>query len=105
MEDYPKTLFEFEKRFSTEEACRDYLFQLHWPNGFQCPQCRNKKIWPIGKALFQCTKCGHQTSVISGTIFQNTHKPLILWFKAIWWITGQKNGASALGLNRMPWLG
>lgn len=32
MEDYPRTIMEFEKRFATEEACRDYLIQLRWPN-------------------------------------------------------------------------
>ncbi|NUO10404.1 MAG: transposase, partial [Candidatus Brocadia sp.] len=37
MEDYPKTLTEFETRFSTEQDCRDYLFQVRWPNGFICP--------------------------------------------------------------------
>ena len=96
MEDYPKTLLEFEERFSTEDACREYLFQLRWPNGFRCPQCGYEKAWPIVKALFQCSECGHQTSVIAGTIFQDTHKPLVLWFRAIWWVTGQKNGADTI---------
>lgn len=105
MEDYPKTLSEFEERFSTEDSCRDYLFQLRWPNGFQCPQCGHKKAWPIDKELFQCTECDHQTSVISGTIFQGTHKPLVLWFRAIWWVVGQKNGASALGIKRILGIG
>jgi len=44
-------------------------------------------------------------SVIAGTIFQDTHKPLTMWFRAIWWITGQKNGASALGLKRILGMG
>ncbi len=38
MEDYPRTLGEFEARFSTEEACRDYLVRLRWPEGYACPQ-------------------------------------------------------------------
>lgn len=105
MEDYPKTLLEFEARFSTEEACRDYLFQLRWPDGFICPRCRNKKTWPIGNKLFHCTQCNYKFSVIAGTIFQDTHKPLTLWFRMIWWLTGQKNGASALGLKRILGLG
>ncbi len=105
MEDYPKTLEEFEARFSTEEACRDYLFKLRWPNGFRCPRCGNGKAWPVGEALFQCTRCNFQMSVITGTIFKDTHKPLSLWFRAIWWVTGQKNGASALDLKRMLGLG
>jgi len=105
MEDYPKTLHEFEARFSTEKACRDYLFQLRWPEGFVCPRCNNRKAWPIGNTLFHCTQCNYKLSVITGTIFQDTHKPLTLWFRMIWWLTGQKNGASALGLKRILGLG
>ena len=105
MEDYPKTLSEFEGRFSSEETCRDYLYNLRWPNGFLCPRCGNGKAWPIGTVLFQCTRCDHQISVISGTIFHGTHKPLTFWFRAIWWLTGKKNGASALGLKRILGLG
>ena len=99
------TLEEFEEKFNKEEACRDYLFELRWPNGFKCPKCGNNKAWPIGSVLFECSKCNHQTSVIAGTIFQDTHKPLTLWFRAIWWVTAQKNGASAQGLQRILGLG
>ncbi len=105
MENYPKTLEEFEARFSREEACRNYLFQLRWPNGFSCPRCGHEKAWSIGKVLFQCGGCNYQMSVIAGTIFQDTHKPLTMWFRAIWWMTGQKNGASALGMKRILGLG
>jgi hypothetical protein len=28
---------ELAKRFATEAACRDYLIQLRWPDGFRCP--------------------------------------------------------------------
>ena len=101
MEDYPLTTNEFEERFSSEETCRDYLFQLRWPLNFECPRCKNNKAWPISKLHFQCSKCDYQVSVIAGTIFQGTHKPLHIWFKTIWWLTGQKNGASALNLARM----
>lgn len=105
MDDYPKNLSQFESWFSTEEACREYLFRLRWPNGFQCPRCGHNQAWPIGTTLFQCAGCDYQLSVIAGTIFQDTHQPLTLWFRAIWWITGQKNGASALGLQRILGLG
>ena len=101
MEDYPFTTNEFEKEFSSEKACRDYLFQLRWPDGFQCPRCENDKAWLNNRLFYQCSKCNYQVSVITGTIFQGTHKPLQIWFKTIWWLTGQKNGASALGLARM----
>jgi transposase-like protein len=39
--------------------------------------------------------------VTAGTIFQDTRKPLTLWFRAVWWVTSQKNGASAMGLQRV----
>ena len=42
-----------------------------------------------------------QTSVTAGTIFQDTRTPLPVWFRAMWWVTTQKNGASALGLQRV----
>ena len=105
MEDYPKNLMEFDARFSTEEACRDYLYQLRWPNGFCCSRCGHDSAWPVGTVLFQCARCNYQTSIVSGTIFHGTHKPLTLWFRTIWWLTGQKNGASAMGLKRILGLG
>lgn len=105
MLDYPKNLEEFEAAFPTDTACRDFLRQIRWPNGFRCARCGSEKAYPIGSVLYQCTKCRYQTSVIAGTIFQDTHKPLTMWFRAIWWVTGQKNGASALGLKRILGLG
>ena len=105
MEDYPRNVMEFEKRFFTEESCRDYLFQLRWPQGFRCPRCQNTKAWPVGGTLFKCSTCGFKCSVTSGTIFQDTHKPLTIWFRAMWWVVSQKNGASALGLQRVLGIG
>src|ERR1700730_2137214 len=54
MEDYPRTLQQFEARFSTEEGCREYLFQLRWPEGFRCPRCGGGKAWAVAATLFQC---------------------------------------------------
>ena len=95
------TFEEFTSRFSTEEQCRDYLYRLRWPNGYECPKCLHNKSWKVGNNLFECSKCGHQASVIAGTIFQDTRKPLKTWFTAIWWVTTQKNGASAKGLQQV----
>ena len=101
MEDYPRTWAEFETRFSTEEACRDYLRQLRWPEGFLCPRCQATKAWPHGKNLLRCAHCDYQISVTAGTVFQDTHKPLTMWFRAMSYVTSQKNGGSALGLQRV----
>lgn len=105
MEDYPRTLAAFEARFRSEQACREYLFQLRWPEGFRCPRCGAAKAWPLGSVLWQCAACDRQVSVTAGTIFQDTHTPLRVWFRAMWWVTAQKNGVSALGLQRVLGLG
>src|SRR5213594_4020432 len=105
MEDYPRNLAEFEARFSTEEACREYLVRLRWPEGFSCPACASVRAWATERGLFMCASCGHQTSATAGTIFQDTRTPLTLWFRAVWWVVSQKNGASALGLQRVLGLG
>ena len=96
---------ELEKRFSTEEACLQYLSALRWPNGFICPRCGSSKSWPIRGISFQCQECNYQSSIKSGTIFEGSRSPLTVWFRAVWWVTSQKNGASALGLKRILGLG
>ena len=105
MKEYPMDLIEFEKEFSTENQCRDYLFKLRWENGYRCPRCQCDKAWQISEIKYKCHHCGYQTSVIAGTIFQGTRKPLTLWFRAIWYVTSQKNGTSALGLQGVLGLG
>ena len=104
-EDYPRTLIKFEKRFITEAGCTDYLMALRWPEGFRCPHCGADSPWRTARAQFHCTQCGIQTTITSGTIFHRTRKPLSLWFRAMWHITGQKYGANALGLQRVLNLG
>jgi transposase-like protein len=104
VEDYPRNLAELERRFATDEACRSYLAALRWPDGFRCPQCGATKAWPSGK-LLRCAACEYKTSVTAGTIFEGTRKPLTAWFRAIWWVVSQKNGASAKGVQRILELG
>jgi transposase-like protein len=101
MEDYPKTLLEFEQRFGTEEACVDYLFKLRWPEGFRCPRCGHPEAWNRKRGVYRCAHCRFENHVTAGTIFQDTRKPLRLWFRAIWHLTSQKYGANALGLKRV----
>lgn len=99
--DYPRTLQEFDEWFSTEQGCLDYLQRLRWPDGFICPICNGRKAWQMKFGLFRCAACQHKVSVIAGTIFQGTRKPLKLWFQAIWYVTSQKFGGSALGLKHV----
>ena len=103
-EDYPRTLPELEQRFSDEAACRAYLFALRWPEGFACPGCGTHGL-PVRRELWRCVSCGRETSVSAGTIFQDSKLPLSLWFRAMWHVVSQKNGVSALGLQRVLGLG
>jgi transposase-like protein len=43
--------------------------------------------------------------VTVGTIFDRSRLPLTLWFRAMWHVTNQKNGASALTIQRLLGLG
>jgi len=104
-EDYPETLLELERRFCTEEACVEYLAALRWPGGWACPRCAGADGWAIRRTRWRCGHCRYEMSVTAGTIFQDSHIPLTIWFRAMWQITSQKNGMSALGLQHVLGLG
>lgn len=99
MDDFPKTMPDFERQFYDDASCLDYLAKLRWPDGVRCQHCGADKLWRAGQ-LFVCARCKGQTRIMAGTIFQDTHLPLQTWFRAIWCVVTQKNGTSALGLNR-----
>jgi len=105
--DYPGAFQDFDRWFSSENACLEYVAKLRWPEGFTCPSCGEKADKPslMGRGLFLCLKCKRQTSITAGTLFHGSHKPLRTWFLAMWFVTSQKHGASALGLKRVLGLG
>lgn len=105
MADYPRTSVELRDMFPTEHACRDYLVRLRWPEGVCCPDCGVTEVWAMTPPFYRCSHCGYDFTVTAGTLFAATHKPLRLWFEAIWDVTNQKSGASALGLQRVLGLG
>jgi transposase-like protein len=99
--DYPRTLAEFDEWFLSEAACLAYLRRLRWGAAFECPACGHPHAWETARGLLRCRSCARQTSVTAGTLFEGTRKPLRLWFQAIWYLTNQKQGVSALGLQRV----
>jgi transposase-like protein len=100
-EQYPRNLLEFERQFGTEEACRNYVVTLRWPEGFRCPRCGSARAWPRKVAgLMECAGCGYKASATAGTIFDRTRIPLMVWFRAMWLVTNAKNGVSALSLQQ-----
>lgn len=104
--DYPRTFSEFDRFFPDEAACREYLRRLRWPGGFVCPRCGGQAgAWVTARGYLHCRTCGGETSITAGTVFQDTRKPLRTWFLAMWFVTSQKHGANALGLQRVLGLG
>ncbi len=100
------TLTRFHERFGTEQACRDYLVKLRWPNGVQCPRCENSKVYRLGKTAGWrwvckvCHKDGYRFTPLVGTIFENTNYPLQTWFQVIYLMCQSKKGMSALQIHR-----
>ena len=99
--DYPETYQDLLGWVPDDQACLDYLAKLRWPQGFICPVCQHTEFWRTAEDLWMCQDCQRRTSVTAGTIFHRTRTPLSTWFAAIWLITSQKNGMSALGLQRV----
>ena len=99
--DYPRTYQEFRDWFGDDAACLEYLGQLRWPDGFTCPRCGGGDSWRTASRLWMCAECGVKTSATAGTIFHRSHSPISTWFAAVWFVTSQKNGVSAQGLQRV----
>lgn len=103
---YPRSWSEFLERFSDEEACIFYLEQLRWPKGFVCGRCGAAgEASRLSRGRLMCRTCRYQCTVTAGTIFDKTRTPLRTWFGAAWYVTNQKHGVSALGLQRVLGLG
>ncbi len=104
--DYPRTWAEFAQWFPDDAACLEYLRGLRWPEGFVCTRC-GAIAEPYGstRGRLVCSSCRYQATVTAGTIFDKTRTPLSTWFAAIWYVTSQKNGVSAMGLKQVLGLG
>lgn len=101
-QDYPRTWSQFLDWFATDEACIAYLEQLRWRQGFVCPRCGSAE--PPNRASrgrLICGACRHQSTVTAGTIFDKTRTPLKVWLAGAWYVTNQKQGVSALGVQRV----
>ena len=91
----------FLSLYGTEDQCFDALYQWRWPNGFLCPHCGHDRCCQLNsRKLQQCNRCHRQTSITAGTIFDSTKLPLTVWFQAIYLMTQDKKGISAMKLHR-----
>ncbi len=105
-QDFPRPWTEFRVWFATEEACQAFLEKLRWPQGFVCPRCGNSgDLYRASRTRLMCRSCQYRGTVTSGTIFDKTRTPLRVWLAAAWYLTHQKQGVCALGLQRVLGLG
>lgn len=104
--DFPLTILEFQQRFGTEDACREYLFASRWPDGFICPACGGRDAGAkTRRHLWVCTACGRQTSITAGTVMHKTRLPLRTWFWASYLVSTFHPGISAKQLQRQLGVG
>ena len=94
-------IIEFQRKYGTEEQCRQYLLEKRWPEGFECPRCNHKAYFNVqSRELYHCKACNYQSSVSAGTIFDKTRTPLVKWFMAIYLMGEDKRGINALALKK-----
>jgi transposase-like protein len=95
------TLPEVNSLYSTDERCRELLNKLRWPLGVECLRCKSKKVYDLPtQKKFECGECGYQFSVLTQTIFNDTHLPLETWFMAVLLLVEARKGMSANQIKR-----
>ncbi len=96
------TTTQFDARFPDDDACLDWILANRWPEGVVCQMCQ--KATPHyrvqGRPCYACGECGSQVYPMAGTIFQDTHLPLRLWFRAFAQMSVTRCGISARQLAR-----
>lgn len=96
---------EFERTFSNEQMCIDYLYKLRWENGWQCPRCSHNEHWKVGDMKYKCKECGYQSTIISGTLLQRSHLPISKWLQSAWYVANETGCANALEMQNLIDLG
>lgn len=95
---------EFFEKISTEEEARELLWKAKFAGkDFICPGCANESFYQYRTRpeVRKCRSCGKQVRLRSGTILQDSKKPVLQWLRAIFFTTQDKRGVSALQLKRM----
>jgi len=93
---------DLQRRFDTEDACRNHLFKLRWPDGFICPVCGCREYYHITtRHKYACKNCRYQASVTAGTVMDRSHLSLRTWVWAIYLVSRDKRGYSAMQLSRV----
>ena len=73
------SMTQFMAQYGTEAKCRRALFRSRWPRGYRCAACAgclSSRFRREGQLYYQCRACRHQTTLLSGTLFEATKLPL-----------------------------
>ena len=90
-----------------EKAAFAELESLLWPEGPVCPHCGSTEgAYDLSKTrigLKKCKvkECRKQFTVRVGTIFEDSHVPLHMWFQAAHLLCSSKKGISSHQLHRV----
>ncbi len=104
--DYPRAFQEMDVWFWDETARREHIRRLRRAAGFVCPHRGVRgEPWMMSGELMRRRRRHKRVSLTAGAIFEGARKPLRTWFMAMWFVTSQENGVSALGLKRALGLG
>ncbi|WP_336515718.1 IS1595 family transposase [Pollutibacter soli] len=92
---------DFQKKFTTEDDCKKYLFDLKWGSGYHCRRCNHHLYYP-GRTSFhmRCKSCDYDESVTAGTLFHKIKFPLLKAFGIIFFVCVRKKGMSTLELSK-----
>jgi hypothetical protein len=97
-----RSLLDFQKEFSAEEACVQHLREIRWPEGFQCPRCGHRDAWFVStRNILDCKSCRAKISLTAGTIFHKTRTPLLKWYWLIYHMAMDKVGVSIAEMQRV----
>ena len=99
-------LIDINTMFPTEEKCRELLTRLRFPEGPRCLRCKAPVVeLETEKQLFYCKDCDYQFSVTAGTVFNDSHLPLVKWLTATLLLCEAKKGMSACQIQRTLGIG
>lgn len=94
-------LLEFTKRFPDEVSCELHLKQEREKAGVVCSHYGyTHHRWDKYNKCWVCSKCGHHTTLCSGTVMHGSKLPLMYWFTAIHLMISTKKIFSAFEMQR-----
>lgn len=100
--DFPSSLPEFQKLFPDDQACVDYLIQVHYPEGFQCKCGSINQPYRFANRphVLRCRSCKNDVSLTANTVMERTRTPLSTWFWGAYLLTSMTPGMSAVQFQR-----